>query len=801
MNLPKVSIKQKIVIFISLTSLFLVAIGLVSGYFAAYDLMKKSIFSDYEKISYVLASNVSERFNEEIDYLEGLTLSSNYLDTVKEINLRYQGMDQDSIQKFMADMDRDWVSAGKDSFLVGQYLKKSGSLELEKRYRDNEEAGEIFITDGFGGIALASGKTTDFYQADELWWQRAFNEGKGGVFVGDIGFDESSSTLGITFALPIKNDDNKVIGVVKMVVNANNFFAFLRDFKIGKTGHAHIMNEKGEIIFYPGIIPLSRKLLLPEDLQEVLNGETNQFINNSPGIHPKDFFSIFIKIKTPLFLDQGIIWYVGVEQDVQEIFAPLKRLTFYAQLLAGFLILIISGLGFIFARVFIRPIAKLKQVSQHISNGVFDYSVDIRTGDEFEDLAGSFRIMSLKIKEREEQIIVQKEYIEKIISSMTDALVVINFDATIRLVNKSALDLLGYCENELIGQPIQTIFLQEEDVSREGESILNKYFKNIIDQGSAHNIALTLLTKKGKRIPINFSGAVIREADKMTGIVGVARDMRQIMGIISDLKEKERSLTENAENLTRMQRAMVHIMGDLKNAKEELEKALSVKSEITEMVSHELRTPLSAIKEGISLVLDKLVGGINAEQEKYLVIVKRNVDRLARLIDGVLDFQQLDSGKMEFRMEENEISELIKETYQTMLPLAEKKNLGFMLNLDKEIPKVKFDQDKINQVLVNLINNAIKFTEVGTITIDLVNKETFIQVSVVDTGIGIKTEDLPKLFKQFTQLQRRIGGAGLGLSICKKIIEAHKGKIWEEPGIGGRGSIFHFTLPIIERRV
>jgi len=128
--------------------------------------------------------------------------------------------------------------------------------------------------------------------------------------------------------------------------------------------------------------------------------------------------------------------------------------------------------------------------------------------------------------------------------------------------------------------------------------------------------------------------------------------------------------------------------------------------------------------------------------------------------------------------------------------------LDFTLRLDEDLPRANFDRDKIVQVFTNLVSNAVKFTEKGGITVITGRQDNFIQAAVSDTGCGIQEEDLPKIFQQFTQLQRKVGGAGLGLSICKEIIKAHGGKIWvESPPAGqaqefGKGSIFYFTLPI-----
>jgi len=236
-----------------------------------------------------------------------------------------------------------------------------------------------------------------------------------------------------------------------------------------------------------------------------------------------------------------------------------------------------------------------------------------------------------------------------------------------------------------------------------------------------------------------------------------------------------------------------------KRVAEVIQESAKIKSDFTGMVSHELRTPLSAIKEGVSVVLDKITGDINEEQAHYLNMVKNNVDRLNRLINAVLDFQALESGKLGFKIEEGDINEIVKGIQNTMMPLFKKKGLVFELELCDNLPETKLDSDKIIQVLTNLVNNAIKFTEKGGVTISTSRGDNFIQVVVKDTGTGIKEENMQKLFQEFTQLQRKVGGTGLGLSICKGIIEAHKGKIWakSEPG---KGTAFYFALPIKDRR-
>jgi PAS domain S-box-containing protein len=243
----------------------------------------------------------------------------------------------------------------------------------------------------------------------------------------------------------------------------------------------------------------------------------------------------------------------------------------------------------------------------------------------------------------------------------------------------------------------------------------------------------------------------------------------------------------------------------LKEAQEQMHVAMQMQMEFTSTVSHELRTPLTAIKEGIAIVLDGSAGDINAEQKDFLDTAKRNVDRLTRLINDVLDFQKLKAGKTRFDMESNDLNETIKDVQKQMSPEANKKGLEFSLDLDKTIPKINFDRDAIARVLINIINNAFKFTDHGSITITTEQRpeENSVYVRAKDTGPGIKESDLGRLFEDFEQLEkgkdRKTGGTGLGLAISKKIVAQHGGRIWAESE-EGKGTTLIFVLPIVERR-
>ena len=236
------------------------------------------------------------------------------------------------------------------------------------------------------------------------------------------------------------------------------------------------------------------------------------------------------------------------------------------------------------------------------------------------------------------------------------------------------------------------------------------------------------------------------------------------------------------------------------NRKAELALKESAESKLmfVSQVSHELRSTLTAITMGINIIMDE-PDGLNQEQKILFELVHNNAERLGRLVNNVLDSHKMAAGKMPFNILENDIDDLIQTTVRSMGLLAKNKGLGLTVDVSAGLPRAMFDKDKIIQVLTNLLSNAITHTEKGIITVHVAHEKDMLHVMVRDTGHGIKTEDLPKLFQPFEQLcgvsGGKTGGTGLGLTISKEIIIAHNGKIWAESQ-PGKGSVFHFMLPV-----
>lgn len=258
---------------------------------------------------------------------------------------------------------------------------------------------------------------------------------------------------------------------------------------------------------------------------------------------------------------------------------------------------------------------------------------------------------------------------------------------------------------------------------------------------------------------------------------------------------------------------------EIKDTNKKLEKLERLKSEFISIVSHELRTPLTAIKNSLDIILSKKAGDITENMEKFLSMAKRNVTRLSGIINDLLDLSKIEAGKMDFKYSITRIEPVIEYVKTNLYEVAKEKELELRLNLKDHLAYIYADAHRLEQVLTNLISNAIKFTNPNgkiEISTDIVNAKdlkvppcfeedvstlsgNYVMVCVADEGIGIEEKDLTRVFDKFAQIEnslsRNVGGTGLGLPIARQLMEAHNGTIWCESEIN-KGSKFYFVIPV-----
>jgi PAS domain S-box-containing protein len=368
--------------------------------------------------------------------------------------------------------------------------------------------------------------------------------------------------------------------------------------------------------------------------------------------------------------------------------------------------------------------------------------------------------MALENARLYDEIAKGKAYIENLVENAADVIICTDLNDLILTWNRGAEVILGYGKEEVIGEHL-SILLPPERFHE-----LEEMRAKVQNYGPVRDIEVRAVRKGGFMIYLSLSVSPIRDADgKIVSFLRVAKD-------ITEKKHYERRLKE-------------------------LDK---MKSDFVSNVSHELRTPLTSIKGSVDNMFDGITGPLNEKQIRYVTRIKSNSDRLGRLINELLDLSKIEAGKISLDPIDLSLYDVAKEVAENMRQVATGKLIKLEVVSHDGDAKAWADRDKVVQVLMNLIGNAVKFTPPqGEITVVIQrNNDEWVQVSVSDTGPGISKEEADKIFHKFYQVpqgsEQTSRGTGLGLAICKALVEMHGGRIWVESELG-KGSTFIFTLP------
>ncbi|HMS34963.1 MAG TPA: ATP-binding protein [Ignavibacteria bacterium] len=429
--------------------------------------------------------------------------------------------------------------------------------------------------------------------------------------------------------------------------------------------------------------------------------------------------------------------------------------------------LIAAGLSLLFVIItilkapstIIQPILELTEKVEAISEKKYSERIEVKSDNEVGALARSFNKMAEKLSEYEksnvEKLIVEKKRAEAIVENMRDAIIVLNEKNEVIIVNKVSSELLGISRSDLVG-------------------------KNVYEISESNNLLKNILTGKD-----NLPEEVKDDKDNYLRIV---------------FKEKEEFFLKDYTYILDSKGAIIGTIITLKNVTgfKELDE---IKSGFVATVSHELKTPLAAMNMSLRLIQDQRVGELNAEQKKLTSAMKDEVKRLLKMVNELLNLSKIESGGEIYKYQEISIDELIDASVTPMLMQFEQNKIVFDLDVENSLPKLKLDVNKIAWVIINLLNNAVRYSgQGGEIKFNVRRENGFMKFSIKDKGIGIKPEYLDKIFQKFVQVNRsksesQYKGVGLGLAIAKEFIEAHHGNIYVKSEYG-KGSEFSFTLPI-----
>jgi len=401
-------------------------------------------------------------------------------------------------------------------------------------------------------------------------------------------------------------------------------------------------------------------------------------------------------------------------------------------------------LSFGFSNQVTKPLRQMVEVGKKMSEGDFTRRIKIKTKDEIQELGKTLNQMSVELSEKIAEITEDRSRLQSILSSMIEGILAVDHRGKVLLAN-DALSRMFELNASLYGKP-------HYEVIRDPE--LNEFIQEVLSSGQE------------KRNEISFIHP--REGDFLiqSALVKHPRE-GGIFAVFS-----------------------FHDITELKR----LEKA---RKDFVANVSHELRTPLTSIKGFVEALQDGAIN--NPEQSsRFLSIISQHTNRMNKIISDLLQLSQIESKEFELKIEPFSLKELVEEVVYSLKRSADGKSQNLEVNLHSEDAKVLGDKYRINQALTNLVDNAVKYTpEKGNIRIESRDKGEVVEIAVIDNGIGIPRNDLPRIFERFFTVDkgrsRELGGTGLGLSIVKHIIEAHGGKVNVQSQLG-KGSEFSFTL-------
>jgi two-component system phosphate regulon sensor histidine kinase PhoR len=393
------------------------------------------------------------------------------------------------------------------------------------------------------------------------------------------------------------------------------------------------------------------------------------------------------------------------------------------------------------ARMITRPMRQITKAAEGIAAGKLDQQISVRTNDEIGRLGHAFNEMSLNLKTTMETIVDERSKLATVLTSLTDGVVMTDSEGRILLANPAAERLFNFKDAKVTGHP-----LIEAVHDYEIDDVVKKCLKTAREQTAQ------LDSTAGRFIR---AIAVPITTGNETGALILFQDLTELRGL------------------------------------------QTMRREFVGNISHELRTPLAAIKAMVDTLLD---GAIN-DQEVAVDFLNRldvEVDGMTQMVTELIELSRIETGKIKLKLESVNLNLLAKEVIARLSPQADRRQVSLLAELSPELPDVSADKERIQQVILNIVHNAIKFTPSGgrvVVSTKLDGQSVVTQVS--DTGIGISKEDLPHIFERFFKADksRSTSGSGLGLAIAKHTVQAHGGSVWVQSE-QGKGSTFSFSLPL-----
>ncbi|OGW64282.1 MAG: hypothetical protein A3H49_05715 [Nitrospirae bacterium RIFCSPLOWO2_02_FULL_62_14] len=757
------SLQRKIIMAIVMVGLLPLTFSLILTYFTERRALHETIGVNFREKAVEAARRVEMQVTRGINEAQQLASTPFLRTAVAESNRSYAGKEPRNIESMIQDWQKQWRRRGKSNEfplfinrIVTNYLI---------RWHDIRRADYlgILVTDNQGALVVSSIPQAEYYHGKSAWWQTAFNGGRGAEYASELYFDPSYGTHVLNVAVPILDEDQRTaIGVVSVLLKRDSLFRAISEVTIGATGHAMLMSSDGTPLLCPVLAP-EEHAVTPALVAQLAPMQAGWSIAEDDAHGGRHSLIGFAPVRLSEHLAPGSLggkrWVTFVRQNPSETYTTLDQLLVkvLAYGLVVFAVLVATGAWV--ARRIARPLAVLHEGAQRIGSGNLDHQLTLTTGDELEQLAGAFNGMATNLKQsftqleqRSLEIEATKRYLENLLENANDVIYTLDTEQRFTYVN-GRVSGWGYRKEDLIGRPYLSLLSKRHRGRR---------LKSTLDIGAKQVYEVEVLCKTGETRTVTVSVSPLCDSEgRIHGVLGIARD-------ITETKKLEQQIRSS-------------------------EKLASV-GKLAAGVAHEINNPLGGI---LNCLYNFRKGALSpARQEEYLVSIEDGLRRVQKIVRQLLDFSQ----QHDPEFSPANINDVVERVLVLTEHALDAKQIGLDKQLQRDLPALMVDRHMMEQVLMNLILNAVQaIKDGGTITISTRAHDRNCEVVVEDTGCGIPAHVLPHIFDPFFTTKGTGEGTGLGLSVSLGIVERHGGRILVDSEVG-KGSVFTVCLPLSNER-
>lgn len=812
---------------IVLGSLFLASLSLAVGLYAVCAgrrALRQSLDEGSAALAVGMMDEVDRVIHEHVDNWRVYSADPLVQRAIKASNQRFEELSD--VQAYIDQQDRAWRAAPKDRIttfmqsLIDNELSESliAKLAATERHYGYPVFGEAFVTNRHGANVAQTGKTSDYRQGDERWWQLAQEDG---LFVSDVEYDESAGVYSTSLCLRIDDTNGKFLGVAKIVLDIESVVTLLRasaaelgdETKLSSRFSDMILLASDNRIIFSSRDPslgLKDNSIYDYHLEHRYTDRVHTFQRNDRQLGEILSTCAFSRGHDE---HQGMGWMLIVEHRAEDILSPVTTLRNNILLMSA--VVTASGLllGLAFSVSLSRRLADLKNAAASIAQGDWNVRAKFHSKDEIGQLATVFNHMASalqqnaeKIHQSEQRLVSAYEELNQIFDSAADGMRVIDKDFRVLRMNETFRVLAKLDKNTAASQKCYEMFFSPlcHTPDCPMTRILGGERQVVCEVEKERRDGTKMLCALTATVFCGPDGETLGIVEDFRDIIDHKRAEQQLRAHATALEEANKELEAQKQQLRAQQIELEGINQELEQAKETAEAANRAKSEFLANMSHELRTPMNSIMGFTKRLLKKLNGKLAERDMDALQTVDRNARHLLELINDLLDVSKIEAGRMDLRSARFDLIDAVREAVEQTAPLVDAKPIEIKLDLADNPIVLDADHTKIKQIVTNLLSNAIKYTEKGTVTITASEENDdrlgrMARIAVRDTGIGIKPEDHDRLFQKFTQLDsgaaRLVGGTGLGLFITAKFVQMHGGWI-NMTSEFGKGSEFVVMLPL-----